>query len=59
MGEKLRKQIARWTRPAIVGTAIGSAGMNAFNFATNTTTGWMTAAAVTLGIAIPGRWSTP
>jgi hypothetical protein len=53
MGEKLRKQIARWARPAILGTVIGSAGMNAFAFAAQTTTVWMTSAAVTLGIAIP------
>ena len=53
MGEKLRKQIARWTRPAVLGTVIGSAGMNAFAFAAHTTTVWMTSAAITLGIAIP------
>jgi hypothetical protein len=53
MGEKLRKQIARWARPAIIGTVIGSAAMNAFAFAAQTTTLWMTSAAVTLGIAIP------
>jgi hypothetical protein len=29
MGEKLRKQITRWARPAILGTVIGSAAMNA------------------------------
>jgi hypothetical protein len=39
MGEKLRKQIARRTGPAILGTVIGSAGMNAFAFAADTTTG--------------------
>jgi len=53
MGEKVRRQIARWARPAILGTVIGSAGMNAFAFAAHTTTVWMTSAAVTLGIAIP------
>jgi hypothetical protein len=53
MGEKLREPIARWTRPAILGTVIGSAGMNAFAFSAQTTTAWMTSAAVTLGIA-PG-----
>jgi hypothetical protein len=30
MGEKLREQIARWGRPAILGTVIGSAAMSAF-----------------------------
>ena len=58
MGEKLRKHIARWTRHAIIGTAIGSAAMNAFAFAAQTGVGgegtaWMASAAVTLGIAIP------
>jgi hypothetical protein len=32
-GEKLRKQIARWARPVILGTVISSAGKNAFAFA--------------------------
>jgi hypothetical protein len=53
MGEKLRKQLAHWARPAILGTLIGSAAMNAFAFAAHTTTAWMTSAAITLGIAIP------
>jgi hypothetical protein len=52
MGEKLRKQIARWTWAAIIGTVIGSAGKT-FAFAAPTTTVWMTSAAITLGIAIP------
>jgi hypothetical protein len=52
-GERLRKQIARWTRPAIIGTLVGSAAMNAFAFAAQTTNLWMTSAAITLGIAIP------
>ena len=51
MGEKLRKQVARWARPAILGTVIGSAGMNALAFAAHTTTVWMTSAAITLGAA--------
>jgi hypothetical protein len=33
MGEKLRKQVVRGARPAILGTVIGSASMNAFAFA--------------------------
>jgi hypothetical protein len=37
-GEKLRKQIARWAWPTIIGTVIGSAVMNPFAFAANTTT---------------------
>jgi hypothetical protein len=52
-GEKVRRQIARWARPAIIGTLIGSAAMNAFAFAAQTATVWMTSAAITLGIAIP------
>jgi hypothetical protein len=51
--KELRQKIACWARPAILGTVIGSAGMNAFAFAAHTTTVWMTSAAVTLGIAIP------
>jgi hypothetical protein len=49
----LRKQIARWTRHAIIGTVISSAAMNAFAFAAQTSTAWMTSAPITLGIAIP------
>jgi hypothetical protein len=52
-GEKLRKQIVRFAKPAIIGTLIGSAGMNAFAFAAQTTNLWMTSAAITMGIAIP------
>jgi hypothetical protein len=37
---------------ANIGTVIGSAGMNTFAFAAQTTTAWLTSAAVTLGIAI-------
>ena len=29
VGEKLRQKIACWARPAILGTVVGSAGMNA------------------------------
>jgi hypothetical protein len=51
--EKLRKQIARFTGPAIMGTLVGSAAMNAFAFASKAV-GWpMIAAAVVLGVAIP------
>jgi hypothetical protein len=53
VAEKVRKQVARFARPAIVGTLTGSAGMNAFAFAAQTANHWMMAAAVTLGIAIP------
>jgi hypothetical protein len=33
MGEKVRRQIARWTLPAHPRNSIGSAAMNAFAFA--------------------------
>jgi hypothetical protein len=62
MGEKVRRQIARWARPAIIGTVIGSAGMNAFAFAAHTTTVWMTSAAgqsrscLRLGACLSNRW---
>lgn len=50
--EKLAKKISRFTKPAIVGTLIGSAAMNAFAFS-NAVQGWMLAPAVLLGVAIP------
>jgi hypothetical protein len=53
VAERVRKQIGKYARPAIIGTLIGSAGMNAFAFAAQTVNPWMMAAAVTLGVAIP------
>ena len=50
--DKLRKAISRYTRPAIIGTLTGSAIMNAFAFASQTT-GWKVYAAIALGTAIP------
>jgi len=52
--DKVRKQISRFTKPAIIGTLTGSAGMNAFAFAAQAVGVCMTAAAITLGVAIPG-----
>lgn len=52
--DKLKASISRFTKPAIVGTLAGSAAMNAFAFAALTTNPWLTAAAVGMGIAIPG-----
>ena len=43
-GGDLHKQIASWTRPAIIGILIGSAAMNAFAFAAQTKNLWMTSA---------------
>jgi hypothetical protein len=57
IGDKLRKQVSRFAKPAIVGTLIGSAGMNAFAFAAQAGNPWMMAAAVTLGVAIPRSFS--
>jgi hypothetical protein len=53
IGERVRKQVRRFARPAILLTLAGSAAMNAFAFAAQTTTLWMMGAAITLGIAIP------
>jgi hypothetical protein len=53
IGEKLRRKLAWYAKPAILGTLGTSAVMNAFAFA-SPTTGWMTYAAIALGIAIPG-----
>lgn len=50
--KELAKKISRFTKPAIVGTLIGSAAMNAFAFS-NAVQGWMLAPAVLLGVAIP------
>lgn len=51
--ETLRKQVARYSKPAIIGTLAGSAVMNAFAFAAPAS-GWcMTSAAIVLGVAIP------
>jgi hypothetical protein len=38
-GDKLRRQESRFARPAIVGTLIGSAAMNAFAFAAHVSRG--------------------
>ena len=51
--DKVRKQIGKFCKPAIVGTLVGSAAMNAFAFAAQAT-GLMIGPAVMLGVAIPG-----
>jgi hypothetical protein len=53
ISDKVRRQVSRFARPAILGTLAGSAAMNAFAFAAQTINPWMMAAAVTLGVAIP------
>ncbi|MDC7787977.1 hypothetical protein PQJ75_13860 [Rhodoplanes sp. TEM] len=52
ISEAVRKEIARWARPSILGVLIGSACMNAFAFG-EAVTGWWLAPAIVLGIAIP------
>ena len=53
IGDRVRRQVARYARPAILGTLVGSAAMNAFAFAAQASSLWMLAAAITLGVAIP------
>ena len=51
--DKVRRQVSRFARPAILGTLAGSAGMNAFAFAAQADNQYMLAAGIALGIAIP------
>jgi hypothetical protein len=53
IGERLRRHVGKYARPAIVGTLIGSAGMNAFAFPAQAANVWTMAAAIGLGVAIP------
>jgi hypothetical protein len=56
VSEKMRKEVSAFARPAIIGTLVGSAAMNAFAFAGRYITIdpiAMTVAAVVLGVAIP------
>ena len=53
INDKVRRQVARFARPAILGTLAGSAAMNAFAFAAQASGYVMMAAAITLGVAIP------
>ncbi len=50
----LRKEVHKYAKPAIVGTLIGSAAMNAFAFAMPCTSYYLMAAAIVMGVAIPG-----
>jgi len=50
--DKLRLQVSRFARPAILGTLAGSAGMNAFAFAAQAVKQYMMAAGIALGVAI-------
>jgi hypothetical protein len=51
--EAVRRRIARHAKPAVAGTLIGSAAMNAFAFAAPATNYWTMAAGIALGISIP------
>ena len=53
INDKVRKQVSRFARPAILGTLAGSAAMNAFAFAGQASNQYMLAAGVVLGVAIP------
>ena len=51
--DKLRATVARFAKPAIIGTLIASAGMNAYAFASECASWPFMAAAVALGVSIP------
>ena len=53
VADKLRRQVSRFARPAILGTLAGSAGMNAFAFGAQAINQYMMAAGIVLGVAIP------
>jgi hypothetical protein len=53
VGERVRRQICRYARPAILGTLAGSATMNAVAFGSQAPNGFLMAAGISLGIAIP------
>lgn len=54
INERVRKQISKYSRPAILGTLVGSAVMNSFAFMAQAEGYVMLTAAALLGIAIPG-----
>jgi len=51
--ERERKALVRYSLPAVAGTLLGSAVMNAFAFAKGAEGSLMTAAAIAIGMAIP------
>src|SRR5262252_2736836 len=53
IGAKVRRQVGKFARPAILGTLAGSAAMNAFAFAAQVANVYMMAAGIALGVAIP------
>src|SRR5260370_37085813 len=52
-GDRLKRQIGRFAKPAIIGTLTGSPALNAFAFAAQTVSPRMMAAAAKLGGALP------
>jgi hypothetical protein len=50
--ERVRTEISRWTKPAILGTIVTSAAMNSLAFGAQSE-GWMIYPAVGMGLAIP------
>lgn len=50
--EKVKRTVARFARPTILATMLGSAALNALAFAW-LASGWMIAPAVILGVAVP------
>jgi hypothetical protein len=53
IGERLRRHVSKYARPAIAGTLIGSAAMNAFAFAAQAGSVWTMAAGIAMGVTIP------
>lgn len=51
--EHVRRSAGKWAKPAIAGTLVGSALMNAFAFAEGATGYAMQAAAIVAGLSIP------
>jgi hypothetical protein len=50
--ERVRAEISRWTKPAILGTIVASAAMNALALGAQSE-GWLLYPAIGLGLAIP------
>jgi len=53
VGDRVRRQIAPYSKPAILGTLAGSALLNAFAFSSAATNAYLMAAAIAFGVAVP------
>lgn len=53
IGDRLRNKVARYAKPAILGTLVGSAAMNAFAFGSQASNYYTLAAGILLGVSIP------